>query len=96
VKLYEARHLFEMTVARQPDILESCFGTFDYFEAPRITILHPPAMAAAAPLPCPMERKPLADARVPTALYAWKNDKAPGETEGDAKITGGSVLVTAT
>jgi hypothetical protein len=33
VKLYEARHLLEMGVSRQPDVLESCFGTFDDFEA---------------------------------------------------------------
>ena len=33
VKLYEARYLFKMTVARQPDVLESCFGAFDHFEA---------------------------------------------------------------
>ena len=26
VKLYKARHLVEMTVARQPDLLERCFG----------------------------------------------------------------------
>src|SRR5690349_1972757 len=33
VKLYEARHLFKITVARRPDVLESCFGAFDHFEA---------------------------------------------------------------
>src|ERR1700730_545013 len=26
VKLYKARHLVEMTVARHPDVLERCFG----------------------------------------------------------------------
>src|ERR1700745_775837 len=33
VKFYEAWHLLEMGVSRQPDVLESCFGTFEYFEA---------------------------------------------------------------
>jgi hypothetical protein len=33
VKLHEARNLCEMTVAQQPDVLESCFGAFDNFEA---------------------------------------------------------------
>jgi len=28
VKLYKARHLVEMTVARQPDLLEICFAPF--------------------------------------------------------------------
>jgi hypothetical protein len=28
VKLYKARHLVEMTVARQPDMLKICFGPF--------------------------------------------------------------------
>jgi hypothetical protein len=28
VKLYKARHPVEMTVARQPDVLESSFGPF--------------------------------------------------------------------
>jgi len=32
VKLYEARYLVEMTVARHPDLLESCFGSLGYSE----------------------------------------------------------------
>ena len=28
VKLFKARHRVEMTVARQPDLLECCFGPF--------------------------------------------------------------------
>jgi len=32
VKLYEARHLSKVAVARQPDVLEGCFGALDHFE----------------------------------------------------------------
>ena len=30
VKLYEARHLFRMSIARQPDALKSSFGAFHF------------------------------------------------------------------
>jgi hypothetical protein len=33
VKLDKAWHLVEMSVARQPDLLESCLAAFDDFEA---------------------------------------------------------------
>ena len=33
VKLYKARHLVEMTIARKPDLFESCFGPFGNSEA---------------------------------------------------------------
>src|ERR1700733_15696104 len=33
VKLYKARDLVEMTIARQPDLLENCLGSFGYAEA---------------------------------------------------------------
>ena len=40
VKLCEARHLFKKTVTRQPDVLESCFGAFDHFEAVHLERIH--------------------------------------------------------
>jgi hypothetical protein len=33
VKFREARHLVEMTIARQPNVLESSFRPLDHFEA---------------------------------------------------------------
>src|ERR1700688_276489 len=35
MKLYKARHLLEMTIARQPDLLESCLAPLGHAEAGR-------------------------------------------------------------